>query len=246
MTLSDKDILDCMKKGTVVISPFNKEQLNTSSYDITLGEFYYQENPSKNNHPIYNPYKERHTKHVWGEPKRAQKAKDVLVDYNINWDDYGILPDDKIILIAPGETILAHTQEFIGGRVNVTTQMQARSSIGRNFIEVCKCAGWGDVGYINRWTMEITNNSRFYMIPLVIGRRVGQIVFYETGPIIGADYATSGKYSHSGNLAQLKKDWKPEMMLPKMYLDREAKAARATMAKKARAKTNTAKASSKI
>ena len=23
--------------------------------------------------------------------------------------------------------------------------MKARSSLGRNFIEVCKCAGWGDV-----------------------------------------------------------------------------------------------------
>jgi hypothetical protein len=33
----------------------------------------------------------------------------------------------------------------------VTTMMKARSSLGRNFIEICKCAGWGDVGYINRW-----------------------------------------------------------------------------------------------
>lgn len=63
--------------------------------------------------------------------------------------------------------------------------MKARSSIGRNFIEVCKCAGWGDVGYINRWTMEITNNSSHYAIPLVVGRRIGQIIFFETGPILG-------------------------------------------------------------
>ncbi|MCX8513508.1 MAG: hypothetical protein ORN26_00305 [Candidatus Pacebacteria bacterium] len=41
----------------------------------------------------------------------------------------------------PGETILAHTNEFIGGRNHITTMMKARSSMGRSFIEVCKCAG---------------------------------------------------------------------------------------------------------
>lgn len=46
--------------------------------------------------------------------------------------------DDLIIWIKPGETILGHTMEFIGGRKSVTTMMKARSSMGRNFIEVCK------------------------------------------------------------------------------------------------------------
>jgi len=47
------------------------------------------------------------------------------------------------------------------------------------FFSFIQCAGWGDVGYINRWTMEITNNSRFYAIPLVVGRRIAQIVFFD-------------------------------------------------------------------
>jgi dCTP deaminase-like len=57
--------------------------------------------------------------------------------------------------------------------------------LGRNFIEVCKCAGWGDIGYTNRWTMEITNNSRHYSIPLVVGRRVAQIIFFESEGCLG-------------------------------------------------------------
>ena len=100
--------------------------------------------------------------------------------------------DDQVILLEPGETILAHTNEFIGGKGEVTTMMKARSSVGRNFIEVCKCAGWGDVGYVNRWAMEITNNSRHYTIPLVVGRRVAQIVFFETGPIQKQDLHRKG------------------------------------------------------
>ena len=101
--------------------------------------------------------------------------------------------------------------------------MKARSSMGRNFIEVCKCAGWGDVGYVNRWTMEITNNSKNYLIPLVVGRRIAQIVFFETGPILEKDYATTGKYQTSNDMRQLKKSWRPTSMLPKLWADSDIK-----------------------
>ena len=101
--------------------------------------------------------------------------------------------------------------------------MKARSSLGRNFIEVCKCAGWGDVGYVNRWTMEITNNSRHYAIPLVVGRRVAQLIFFETGPILKKDYTDTGKYQTHQDMKKMKKEWSPNTMLPKLYLDRDIK-----------------------
>ena len=101
--------------------------------------------------------------------------------------------------------------------------MKARSSMGRSFISVCKCAGWGDVGYVNRWTMEIQNTSNKYYIPLVVGRRIAQLVFFETGPIEGKDYADGGKYQTGKTLAELKKNWKPEMMLPRLWQDRDIK-----------------------
>ena len=110
----------------------------------------------------------------------------------------------------------------MGGRDSVTTMMKARSSLGRNFIEVCKCAGWGDVGYVNRWTMEITNNSKNYIIPLVVGRRIAQMVFFEIGPILAKDYAVEGKYQTSNNIRKLKRLWTPESMLPKLWADRDA------------------------
>lgn len=223
MALSDKKILDAKKEGFIVIEPFKKENLATSSYDVTLGEHFFREQPTKYNHSLYNIWSKAHMEHVWGAHKveRAVRAKEAFEKYNFEWE--GISPQDKVIILRPGETVLAHTNEFIGGREHITTMMKARSSLGRNFIEVCKCAGWGDVGYINRWTMEITNNSRNYIIPLVVGRRIAQIIFFETGPILKSDYAKSGKYQSSSSVAQLKKGWKPEMMLPKLYLDRDIK-----------------------
>lgn len=219
MALSDTRILEELKKGSVVISPFSEDHLATSSYDVTLGEWFFREQAPKYNHSLYNIWSREHTDHVWGADKveRAISAKEAFKKYNFDWD--GIRPDDKVILLRPGETILGHTNEFIGGKDHITTMMKARSSLGRSFIEVCKCAGWGDVGYTNRWTMEITNNSKNYIIPLVVGRRIAQIIFFETGPIRERDYTKAGKYATSGSLSELKKNWKPEMMLPRLWSD---------------------------
>ena len=105
--------------------------------------------------------------------------------------------------------------------------MKARSSTGRNFIEVCKCAGMGDVGYFNRWTMEIVNTSRFQTIALPVGRRVAQLLFFEVEPVRAADvYSASGKYQDTTSLESLKLRWTPEQMIPKQWNDREARLVR--------------------
>lgn len=224
MALSDKKILEEIKNGNILISPFNKENLSTSSYDLTLGEYYFREaQPDRYHNRIYNIWDENHIERVWDKNHvhKAKKAREVFK--NINFEYHNISPEDKIILLEPGETILAHTNEFIGGMNHITTMMKARSSMGRSFIEVCKCAGWGDVGYVNRWTMEITNNSQHYAIPLVVGRRIAQMVFFETGPILGDDYTKNGKYNQSKDLKTLKKNWNPEMMIPQLHKDRNIK-----------------------
>lgn len=222
MALSDRRILEELKKGDIVIEPFNKANLATSSYDVTLGEFFFREQPPAHNHNIYNIWDKNHTDFVWGtKPEKAEQASKVFEKYNFDW--VGIKPTDKIILLRPGETILAHTNEFIGGKNHITTMMKSRSSMGRNFIEVCKCAGWGDVGYTNRWTMEITNNSSHHTIPLVVGRRIAQIIFFETGDILDTDYTKTGKYQKSNDIKEIKKAWKPLDMLPRLWSDRDIK-----------------------
>jgi len=205
-----------------LIEPFDRKNLATSSYDVTLGEYYFTEQHPPHFENIFNIYNKDHIDRVWGtDARRAKPAREVFKKYNFDWK--GIHPEELIILMAPGETILGHTQEFIGGRDHVTTMMKARSSLGRSFISVCKCAGWGDVGYTNRWTMEIQNTSVRYYIPLVVGRRIAQIVFFETGSIIEKNYADTGKYQSAQTLKELQKTWKPDMMLPQLHKDRDIK-----------------------
>ena len=220
MALSDKKILEEMEAGNIIIDPFDRANLSTSSYDVTLGDFYFSEQDTGNT--VYNPFSKNDVDRVWGvKPRRAKTAKEVFADTSFAFD--GIAEDDRAVLIEPGETILAHTNEFIGGRNHITSMMKARSSWGRNFIEVCKCAGWGDVGYTNRWAMEITNNSRRHGIPIVVGRRIAQIIFIETGEILGDDYTRTGKYQGADDSVEaIKRGWDPTSILPKMYHDREA------------------------
>jgi dCTP deaminase len=217
MLLSTDEILSALEEGTIVIDPFTKENLGNSSYDVSLGCYYFREIPPpisqrhEGCHPIHNMYDPESVGRVWGE--KSQRAKP-LFDSHIELKN--ISPTDLVIWLDPGESILAHTQEFVGGLKNVNTEMKARSSMGRNFLTVCRCAGWGDVGYINRWTMEITNNSRFHRIPLVVGRRIAQITFSKV-----TEVKRDSKYQAGSTLEQVRSNWKPEDMLPRMWEDRE-------------------------
>jgi dCTP deaminase len=224
MLLSRDQILRHLKNGTIVIEPFKERHLQTVSYDVTLGEWYWRERAPAVPAAVHNMYDDKSTAKVWSGPYEAELA--AAIRERLGEDFKNIQDGSRVILLAPGETILAHTQEFVGGRDICVAKMYARSSMGRNFIEVCKDAGWGDVGYFNRWTMEITNNSRYFSIPLVVGRRVAQMVFYEVDPITKreGDYvAEGGKYQQSQRVEELKKSWTPQMMLPKMHLDWEVK-----------------------
>lgn len=214
--LNRNGILQHMKEGSIVIDPFKPENLRTVSYDVTLGPNFFR-SQIHNSHFLYNPFDEETVRKYWGKPKKAERAYKVFemerrIPSNVN-------PNDLVIVFAPGELILGHTKEFIGGRIKATTMMKARSSIGRSGFTVCKCAGWGDLGYINRWTMEIKNELQTYNF-LIVGRSVAQLAFFEVDPLDDDYSEDSGKYQTSTDLATLKRTWTPDAMLPKLWLDR--------------------------
>lgn len=182
--LSDLDILRELDNGNIVIEPFDRRNLSSNSYDVRLGNYI---GVGDTNQRIIDVCSQADILGYW----KFRKIKDVLT-------------------IFPGETILCHTQEFIGGKHDIATKMNARSSIMRTGISVCKCAGFGDVGYINRWTMEMTNHLNV-AVALRPGMRVAQISFFRTGKV-SKEY--SGKYRDIGT-------WKPEDMLPRLWKDWE-------------------------
>lgn len=188
--LSDIKIKEALKSGDVIIRPYNERQLNSNSYDVRLGNFIAV--PNKNQR-IIDVYSKSDIEKFWS----IEEVRDIITVY-------------------PGETILAHTDEVIGTRKLYAPKMNARSSVMRIGISVCKCAGFGDVGYVNRWTMEITNHHLNVPISLRVGMRIAQISFFYTGEV---EKLYKGKYQTSVE----GEAWKPEDMIPKLWKDYDAK-----------------------
>lgn len=214
MVYSDLQILDAQQRGHIVIYPFIAEYVRGSSVDVTLGEFYYELDAQTRNG--YNPFDQADVERYFGEPHEAIAAIDWSAQ-NKNQTWRNIPPDHPIIVLRPGQRILAHTHEFIGINPPGTTEMRARSSWGRNGVVVCKDAGWGDPGFINRWTMEIQNDNPEPVV-LPVGERVAQLIFHQTGKV-GGHYGESGKYQGGKSLPEIVSSWSPQQMLPRAYKD---------------------------
>ncbi len=216
---SDQEIKAALKTGHIVIHPLVDENIRGSSVDVTLGEWFFL-TESPNNYDYYNPFDEAQVNRYFGKALRAIPHEDWCKKYGHQLFK-GIGKKHPIIVLRPGERILAHTHEFIGINPPGTTEMRARSSWGRNGISSCFDAGWGDPGYINRWTMEVYNLNQHKSVPLPVGERVAQIIFHQTGEV-KRHYGKTGKYQTSGEIKAIIKSWKPEQMLPRAYTDKRS------------------------
>lgn len=217
--LAKPAILKAIEDKRIFISQFDERQLNNCSYDIRLGRFYYAEKGSMN-FDLYDPYDEGCVNRAFGE---CQEAVVPASEYPIQ---RGV--SNGLIVIPPGEFILAHTEEFIGCvDQSLTTMVKGRSTTGRSAIQICADAGWGDIGYANRWTLEIKNNFKRHTVVLRPGQRIGQIVFIPTTGIVADDlYSVRGKYQSDGvdtflssTHEELAAKWDPATMLPRAYND---------------------------
>ena len=227
--LNNADIVAYREKGEIVIEPYNERQLGNTSYDITLGPWYYREQDPIEPACVHNTFSKKSTDKYWGTAQKAKPASyykehgyHMRSGYKCDPDLTNIRDDDLLIFLEPGDCILAHTNEFIGGRTCVTTMLKCRSSVGRNNITICSCSGWGDINYYSRYTLEIRNLSHKHTTFVRSGSRVGQIVFLSCNPVTKDTlYSKKGKYQTEDDLKQMMENWEPSMMLPKMYLDYE-------------------------
>lgn len=214
MVYSDLQVRDAIKAGHIFAWPIRPEAIRGSSVDVTLGEWYFAVDRIENQ-TAYNPFDEDDVKRYF-EPKKAILHSEWTIKHKgMRWE--GIPAKHPIIVLQPHERILAHTHEFIGINPPGTTEMRARSTWGRNGVVVCKDAGWGDPGYINRWTMEIQNDNDEVVV-LPVGERVAQIIFHDTGEV-ESHYGVGGKYQGGKSFHEIVANWTPAQMLPRAYKD---------------------------
>lgn len=121
----------------------------------------------------------------------------------------------KPTLIKKGTFFLAYTNEFVGTVIgsNIHCQFQQTSTSARLGLFHPK-AGWGDVGYTNRWAMEFFATSD---ILIQEGSIVGQVTFTYTTET-NEDYSKKGQYQKGNDLKYIKENWGPETILPRKGL----------------------------
>jgi deoxycytidine triphosphate deaminase len=216
---SNRQIKEAIKSGHIICHPLIEDNIAGSSLDVTLGEWYYRTERTGSS-GFYNPFDKRDVERYFDGPYKAEIHQKWAVA-NGRKLFTGIMPGHPIIVLRPGERILAHTHEFVGIKAPGTSTLQARSTWGRNGVSACLDAGWGDPGYINRWTLEIYNMNQHENVVLPVGERIAQLVFYETGPVDGEYRRLSGKYQPgvSRDLQKLITTWRPEQMLPRAFKD---------------------------
>lgn len=222
---SNKQIRQAIKDGHIICTPFNPKYVAHASLDVTLGHYYYRTERAKD-HPVYNPFDESDVKSYFGESLKAVPHKQWCDDNGVKTLN-GIPTNHPVIPVRPRERILTHTHEFFGIKPPGACEIRSRSSWGRSGIAVSFDAGWVDPGYINRLTLEVFNLNRSEIVLLPVGERIAQVIFHETGEVegnygLGRNRGFSGKYQSGTDLKQLIKNWRPELMLPRAYLDKRS------------------------
>jgi deoxycytidine triphosphate deaminase len=219
---SNTDIKNAIKDGTIVSVPYNEAHVSEASLDFTLGHYFYKQEFEEES-KVYNPFDKSDVDRYFKGPLEAMPHQQWCDKYGYKLFE-NIPADHPIIVLRPGERILAHTHEFVGIRPHGgAAEVKSRSSWGRNGVAICFDAGWIDPGYINRITLEIYNLNQHESVVLPVGERVGQLIFHKTGPVEG-DYSTgrdgmSGKYQNTAELDELIANWSPDQMLPRAYKD---------------------------
>lgn len=219
---SNTEIKAAIEDGTIVSVPYNPDNVSEASLDFTLGHYFFKQEYEEDA-KVYNPFDKSDVDRYFKGPLEAMPHKEWCDRHGYKLFE-NIPEDHPIIVLRPGERILAHTHEFIGIRTHGgACEVKSRSSWGRNGVAVCFDAGWVDPGYINRITLEIYNLNMHESVVLPVGERIGQLIFHTTGPVEG-DYSDgrqgmSGKYQHTSDLDELIRTWKPEDMLPRAYKD---------------------------
>jgi len=101
--LSKPQILKHLKGGNIVIDPFEEKNLNSTSYDVRIGKYIFRQT-NLSHTQVLNPFYEKSVRAMYSKLEIAAPVENISSKTN---PLYNLEPNDLIVLIAPGETILA-------------------------------------------------------------------------------------------------------------------------------------------
>lgn len=164
MILTDKTILKEIEKGSIVVDPFSLDKLGTNSIDLTLSEQY------KAYTSVFRYLLNKQT-----SGSNIPVTEDFYLDSKKNNDYLDItFPEDGLVLL-PGQLYICSTNEYTETHNHVPL-LSGKSSLARLGLNIHITAGFGDVGFCGKWTLELSVVAPLKIYP---NMPIAQI-YYET------------------------------------------------------------------
>jgi deoxycytidine triphosphate deaminase len=188
--LTSEDISAANSTGNILISDFKDQNLYRSSYDLTLGEFYFRQ--TKFQGLIGNSVDARS---MWSQPMQLQK----------------LTGDKQGLVMRPGETILCHSHEFVGVKAPYTYVQLPHEDLMILGLQASAGINGDMEGPVRRLRVMLTNTSQ-NTVALVKGTPIATLVFRKNETALSLS-SSSTSISLSYYLEESKRTWKPEMLL---------------------------------
>jgi dCTP deaminase len=168
MFLSDVDIKQAVKDGSIVIKNFTPSRLSPASYDVILDNDFIVTD-------VYNTLLIDPVKKIY--PKtREHRVK-----------------DGEAFCLYPGETVLGKVRDFVGSD-EFLIQISGKSSLARVGLVVHNTAGLINPGHFLNITLELSNINR---MPIILrpGMEIAQLVFSRLTSPVEQSYARTGRFN---------------------------------------------------
>lgn len=168
--LTGAEIVRQMIMGNIEIDGFDMKNLNPNSYNLTLG------NSIKTYRPVYqSKNKNDHSMYL-----------DILKD---NPYEEITITEEGFALV-PGKVYIANTNERTFSS-KFQPKIDGRSSVGRLGIMVHLTAGYGDIGFDGKWTLELAVIQPIIIYPNI---PICQVSFMVPAGDTSIQY--NGRYQH--------------------------------------------------
>ena len=147
MILNGDEIIEAQKTGKIRIDPWDEKKVGSNSYDVCLL-------------PTLKYYSSN------------------IVDPRIQNQTNEIAITEKGLLLEAGKFFLGSTNEYNFNYANdLVPMLEGRSSIARLGLTIHVTAGFGDLGFCGRWTLEIIPAIDIIVYPYM---PIGQLYWLRT------------------------------------------------------------------
>lgn len=168
MFLSDVDIKKEVKRGTIILKPFDEARLQPASYDIILG-----------NRFLVN---DSHTSSFIDPVNKVfPKTRDVHIS------------DGEAFVLHPGVSILGYSKDYFGSE-HYLIEVNGKSSLARIGLLVHNSAALINPGHFLQVALELCNLNN---VPIILrpGMSVAQLTFSLLSSSPKQNYKVTGRYA---------------------------------------------------